>query len=156
MGFAATALSDVLDNLANTFKNPVEYIGITASVLIMASMCFPTNTKKSTVMLRILNLIGSAVFLAYGILLPAASTAILNGVNVIVNSVQLVLILRKKPDENAVESKDSALDDNASDESVSTDTDLSSNAFSDNSQNIEASVVDSAPDVDAASDNDVE
>lgn len=92
--------------------NPVEYIGLAASLFIVASMCFPTHTKKATLMLRILNLIGSAVFLAYGILLPAISTAVLNGVNVIVNTVQLVLLLVKKPqdEENAAADNQEATD----------------------------------------------
>lgn len=86
--------------------NPVEYIGLAGSLFIMASMCFPTNTKKTTIMLRVLNLIGSAVFLVYGILLPAISTAVLNGVNVVVNTVQLVLVLRKKPEDEAKKEDD--------------------------------------------------
>lgn len=83
--------------------NPVEYIGLAASLFIVASMCFPTHTKKATLMLRILNLIGSAVFLVYGIMLPAISTAVLNGINVVVNTVQLVLLLRKKPQKSTAE-----------------------------------------------------
>lgn len=81
--------------------NPVEYIGLTASLFIMISMCFPTNTFKATLFLRIFNLIGSIIFLVYGIMLPAISTAVLNGVNVVVNSVQMVLLfVKKKKDES--------------------------------------------------------
>lgn len=90
--------------------NPVEYIGLTASLFIMISMCFPTNTFKATLFLRIFNLIGSIIFLVYGIMLPAISTAVLNGVNVVVNSVQMVLLFvkKKKDDSNSDDKEETA------------------------------------------------
>lgn len=45
--------------------------------------------------MRILNLIGSAVFVLYGILLPAISTAILNLGLVIVNAYHLIILLKE-------------------------------------------------------------
>ena len=36
-------------------------------------------------MLRLVNLIGSVVFIAYGVMLPALSTIVFNGVAVIIN-----------------------------------------------------------------------
>lgn len=75
--------------------NSVEYIGLSASLFILVSMCFPTNTYKGTVMLRILNLLGSIAFVVYGALLPAISTAVLNGCVIIVNLVQLILVIKK-------------------------------------------------------------
>lgn len=90
--------------------NPVEYIGLTASLFIMVSMCFPTNTFKATLLLRIFNLVGSIIFLVYGIMLPAISTAVLNGVNVVVNSVQTVLLFvkKKKDEENSLDKENNA------------------------------------------------
>lgn len=63
-----------------------EIIGIAATVLILFSMLFKTTTYKGDLRMRILNLTGSAVFMVYGILLPAISTAILNGILIFVNS----------------------------------------------------------------------
>lgn len=63
----------------------IEAIGIAASVLILTSMLFPTMSFKGSLCMRIINLIGSAAFVVYGSILPAISTAILNGALVIVN-----------------------------------------------------------------------
>lgn len=72
----------------------IEIIGITATLLILASMLFVTTTVKGSIIMRILNLIGSAIFVVYGILLPAISTAILNGGLVIVNTIHLIKLLK--------------------------------------------------------------
>lgn len=82
--------------------NSVEYIGLAASLFILVSMCFPTNSKKGTILLRVLNILGSIAFVVYGALLPAISTAVLNGCVIIVNTVQLILVLKKnnKMEEN--------------------------------------------------------
>lgn len=74
----------------------VEYVGIVAGVLILFSMCYPTNTFKATLLLRIFNLIGSIVFVVYGILLPAYATAGVNCGCVVVNSVQIVLLFKNR------------------------------------------------------------
>lgn len=75
--------------------NSVEYIGLSASLFILISMCFPTNTFKSTLFLRVLNIIGSIVFVVYGAMLPAISTAVLNCCVTIVNIIQLILLIKK-------------------------------------------------------------
>lgn len=82
--------------------NSVEYIGLVASLFILVSMCFPTSSKKGTILLRVLNILGSIAFVVYGALLPAISTAVLNGCVIIVNTVQLILVLKKnnKMEEN--------------------------------------------------------
>lgn len=72
----------------------IEIIGITATLLILASMLFVTTTVKGSIIMRILNLIGSAIFVVYGILLPAISTAILNGGLVVVNTIHLIKLLK--------------------------------------------------------------
>lgn len=52
--------------------------------------------------MRVLNLIGSVMFIVYGVLLPAISTAILNAGLVIVNTVHLVVLLKtEKQKQNA-------------------------------------------------------
>ena len=79
----------------------IEVIGIVATVLILFSMLFKTSSTIGDIRMRVLNLVGSAIFCVYGSLLPAISTAVLNGALVIVNGVHLILwlknIKKKKP-----------------------------------------------------------
>ena len=74
----------------------VEIIGIIATVLILLSMSFKTTTLKGDIRMRILNLIGSVIFTVYVCLIPAISTAILNGILIIVNTYHLVTLLKEK------------------------------------------------------------
>lgn len=80
--------------------NWVEFIGIGATVLIFAGMCFKTQTYKSAFWLRVLNIVGSVIFVVYGALLPAISTAVLNGGLIIVNSVHLGLLIKQHHKKN--------------------------------------------------------
>lgn len=73
----------------------VEIIGIVATLLILVSMSFKTTTLKASILMRITNIIGSVVFVVYGCLLPAISTAILNGVLVFVNSYHLIVLIKE-------------------------------------------------------------
>ena len=72
----------------------IEIIGIVATLLILASMSFRTDSYKGDVLMRILNMVGSAVFAVYGFLLPAWSTAILNTALVFVNAWHLYSLVR--------------------------------------------------------------
>lgn len=78
-----------------------ELVGMSGSVLIAISMMFKTTTDKGVKWLRIFNLLGSIVFVIYGIMLPAYSTIILNAVCVVLNIVGLVKICRKIKKENS-------------------------------------------------------
>lgn len=82
--------------------NPVivEIIGIAATILILFSMLFKTTTIIGDIRMRALNLIGSIVFVVYGCLLPAISTAVLNGGLVIVNTFHLVSLIREYKNTN--------------------------------------------------------
>ena len=80
----------------------IELIGIASTVLILFSMLFKTTTLKGDIRMRALNLAGSAVFVVYGCLLPAISTAVLNGALVIVNIYHLVTLVK----ENKKQSKE--------------------------------------------------
>jgi hypothetical protein len=57
-----------------------ETIGIAASILVSASLCMK-NIKN----LRIINLVGSIIFLAYGFLIKSPSIMILNSFSTVVN-----------------------------------------------------------------------
>ena len=83
----------------------VEIIGITSTVLILLSMLFKTTTIIGDIRMRILNLIGSAVFVVYGCLLPAISTIVLNIALVIVNSYHLVTLIKEYKKSNIQENE---------------------------------------------------
>lgn len=77
--------------------NPViiELIGISSTVLILISMLFKTTTIKGSILMRSLNIAGSVVFVVYGCLLPAISTAVLNAALVIINTYHLALLIKE-------------------------------------------------------------
>lgn len=81
----------------------IELIGIIATLFILTSMLFKTNTTKGAIIMRSINLVGSAIFVVYGSLLPAISTAILNAGLVIINTFHLIrlIITIKKEKENS-------------------------------------------------------
>ena len=87
----------------------IELVGIFATVIILIAMSIKTTTYKGDVWMRIINLIGSVVFVVYGVLLPAISTAILNAALVVVNIVHLVILKKehnKELQEKSNESKE--------------------------------------------------
>ena len=76
----------------------IEIIGISATLLILISMAFKTDTYKSTLLMRFFNLIGSIIFVIYGCMLPSISTAALNAALIIVNARHMFLL--KKENDN--------------------------------------------------------
>lgn len=82
----------------------IEIIGIVATVIILISMSIKTTSYKGGVWLRITNIIGSIVFVVYGALLPAISTAILNAALVIVNTIHLVILVKEHKKESQKDS----------------------------------------------------
>lgn len=74
----------------------IEVIGIIAAVLILISTMFPTMSFKGSIWLRSINIIGSIVFVVYGILLPAIATAIANAGIIVVNIVHICLLVKNK------------------------------------------------------------
>lgn len=78
----------------------IEIVGIVATLFILVSMCCKTSSWAGTFWLRLLNLVGSVIFVVYGILLPAISTAVLNGVLIFINGYYLIKLIldRKKGD----------------------------------------------------------
>ena len=85
--------------------NPIliEAIGIIATLLILFSMLFRTTTLKGDIRMRALNLVGSIVFTIYGILIPAYSTAILNGALIIINTYHLIMLVKESKKQNPQE-----------------------------------------------------
>lgn len=83
----------------------VEIIGIFATLFVVASMCFKTTSIKGSIYMRVLNIVGSLIFVIYGILLPAYSTGILNAVLVGVNTYHLVKLLKTTKENSEKEIK---------------------------------------------------
>ena len=67
-------------------------------------MTCETKSYKSTVMMRLTNLIGSAIFVVYGCLLLAYSRALMNGMLILINTYHLIKVVleHKKPIKNMV------------------------------------------------------
>ena len=64
----------------------IELVGITASALIVLSLVFKTTTFKGTLIMRIINLIGSVVFMTYGILIWSLSIIIANAATTLLDA----------------------------------------------------------------------
>lgn len=87
--------------------NPIviELVGIASTLLILVSMLFKTTTLKGSIFMRVLNLAGSVIFVVYGCLLPAISTAVLNAGLVIINAYHLALLIKDNKKEIKEEAK---------------------------------------------------
>ena len=79
---------DILEILKN------EWLGLLASVVVLVS--FLTSNQIKT---RIINSVGCVIFVVYGFLLPAYSTALMNGAMLIVHAVFLIKHFVKKSKE---------------------------------------------------------
>ena len=84
-----SALLDILKN---------EWLGIIASAFVLVS--FLTSNQIRT---RIINLVGCVVFVIYGLILPAYSTAFMNAALIVVHIVYLVKDFKaRKKNNNAI------------------------------------------------------
>lgn len=72
----------------------IEYIGIFASVLILVSISVKSSNIKGNILMRVLNTIGSIIFIYYGFVLQAYSTAILNIGAAIVNIIYIFKLIK--------------------------------------------------------------
>ena len=74
----------------------IELIGIVATVIILISMLFTTTTVKGSIYMRSLNILGSLIFIVYGFLLPAVSTATLNAMLTVINVYHLIKLIKDR------------------------------------------------------------
>ena len=95
----AGAFIDVLKN---------EWLGLLASAFILVS--FLTNNQIKT---RLINMVGCIIFVVYGFLLPAYSTAFMNGALFIVHIVYLTKDYLKAKKEKSEQPQDTADDKSA-------------------------------------------
>lgn len=72
----------------------VELVGILGSLLVLAAMTVKSTTTKGNIAMRSINLIGSLIFVVYGLMIPAYSTAALNIAATIVNAIFIVRMLK--------------------------------------------------------------
>lgn len=71
--------------------NPIELIGLFASVMLIIPMLIPLKDKKQIILFRVLNNVACIAFIIYGFMLPAYATAICN---IIVFSINLFYIIK--------------------------------------------------------------
>ena len=79
----------IIELIGNTARFK-EVIGMTASILVCASLCM-----KHIKGLRIVNSVGSVIFIVYGILIRSPSILVLNSFAVAVNIYYLIQIFTK-------------------------------------------------------------
>lgn len=73
-----------------------EWLGLIASVIVLVS--FLTSNQIKT---RIINMVGCVVFVVYGLLLPAYSTAFMNMAMIVVHIIFLTRHFVKKRKQNS-------------------------------------------------------
>lgn len=62
-----------------------EIIGIVASIFVLVAMTVKSSTTKGNIIMRVVNVIGSAAFIVYGFCIGAWSTAFMNIAAVVIN-----------------------------------------------------------------------
>lgn len=77
----------------------IELVGVAASVTILISMLFKSTTVSGNLWMRIINNIGSVLFVAYGFMLNAWSTVALNIIMFFVNGYHIWKLHMKKKEE---------------------------------------------------------
>lgn len=73
--------------------NPVEIIGLVATLVLVIS-----QIHRNVLILRAINILGSAIFVVYAALLPAWSTLALNAIMIVINTWQVIRLLRLNKD----------------------------------------------------------
>lgn len=63
----------------------VEIIGILGSILVLLAMTVKSSTTKGNITMRIINIVGSVIFVVYGFMISAYSTAFMNIAATLVN-----------------------------------------------------------------------
>lgn len=76
--------------------NAYEAVGLVATVLLVISLCFNTKTFKGTLCMRVLNLLCSAVWIVYGVLLGLLATFVSNILCVLINLYYLILAVKNR------------------------------------------------------------
>ena len=72
----------------------LEIIGLFGSMLVLISMCVKSSDIKGNILMRIINTIGSIIFVYYGFALNAYSTAVLNIGAIIINIYHIIMLIK--------------------------------------------------------------
>ena len=70
--------------------NDFEWLGLSASTMVLISMCFKTTSKLGRLFMRLMNAFGSIVFICYGIIIHSLSLLILNSALTVINIYYLI------------------------------------------------------------------
>lgn len=74
----------------------IEFIGILAGIFILISLSFKSISDLGNLIMRFLNIGGSILFVIYGFLIPAYSTAIVNMCTIIINIINIISIIKNQ------------------------------------------------------------
>lgn len=83
-------MAQILNQLIEQIKDPIEIISISASLLVLISMLVKTTNFKGTIFMRIFNTIGSVVFVYYGIARILPAVILMNSLIVIINIIYII------------------------------------------------------------------
>lgn len=78
----------------------VEVIGLIGNIFIVFSMLCKSHTREGNLRMRTWNLIGSVIFIVYGIMLSAYSMILLNAIMVILHAYHIVVLLKEGDNTN--------------------------------------------------------
>lgn len=91
----------MIEYFKELISSPAALLGLTASIVVLISMCFNARSRRSELIMRWLNLAGSILSVIYGFILGPAGCGmiILNGTLVFVN----IYFIIRKPKQSSVE-----------------------------------------------------
>ncbi len=72
----------------------IEFIGILAGIFILSSLVFRSTSVKLNILMRTQNICGSILFVIYGFLIPAYSTAIVNIATICLNIFHIIKLIK--------------------------------------------------------------
>ena len=107
-------MADWIRNNLFDWTNGMEWLGLLAAALVLVSFLM-----KDERAIRIVNIVGAAVFVAYGLCIKSASVWVMNCALVVVHIVRLAKIRKSGKQSDNAESNDNAVidtnncDDNA-------------------------------------------
>lgn len=76
----------------------VEAVGTLGSLMILISMCYKSTSIKNNFYMRIWNLVGSVLFVFYGVFLHAYSTIVLNAIMVVIHIYYMIKLSKENTD----------------------------------------------------------
>jgi len=72
-----------------------EIIGMIGTIILVICASVKTESIKGSIIFRALNLLGSIIYIIYGILLPSFSTIVLNATLAVINFCHIFFLIIK-------------------------------------------------------------